>query len=154
MTRPIDAEERAWALECLACGDTLADLAEGSGRREAEWVAELGPAARIPTLITERLALLDAGLNLREVGERFGVTRHAIYRSVVRARILGLPVPDREPQPRTPEELRRQMVVLADERVSYYEIADRLGVAYQTVLKYAGPSRRDRSELPSGRRFA
>jgi hypothetical protein len=40
MNRPspaIDAEERAWAAECLSEGDSLADIAQASGRSLMDW---------------------------------------------------------------------------------------------------------------------
>ena len=143
MTSPIDAEERAWALECLAAGDTLANLAEGSGRRQAEWVVALGKLARIPDWVSDHLALRDLGLTRRELDERYNISRHAIYRAIVRARALGLTVSDWAREPYTPEAVREKIIALADEQLAYSDIAAQLGVDVKTVAKFAGPSRRD-----------
>lgn len=154
MTRPIDAEERAWALMCLAHGDTLAEVAEWSDRKIAEWELVLGRLAKITPLECQRLALHADGMTQDEIGRREGKTRGAIWWCFNRLRGLGLPIPYRESGDRTPEGVREAIIRLADDKVPYREIAARLGVGQNTVAKFAGPSRRDPGEGSIGRRFA
>lgn len=154
MTRPIDAEERAWALECLAAGDTLAEVSEWSNRSPVEWRLALGRAANLRPEWSERLALYGLGLTLTEVGERLGVSRHAIQRSFDKVKARGVPVPRPTFLDRIPEEVRLQIIAMADDLVVYRLIAKHFEIGEETVRKIAGPSRRDpRAAMPNfGRR--
>lgn len=52
----IDAEERAWAAECLSEGDSLADIAQASGRSLTDWAALFPHADRGYLPSADRLA--------------------------------------------------------------------------------------------------
>lgn len=84
MGGPISPEELAWAIDCAKAGDTLAEIAEGSGRPQAEWrealqtagvsygrpLDEWGLEPR-DRLIAERY--LD-GVTFANIGTEIGVT--------------------------------------------------------------------------------
>ncbi len=94
-----DADERAWAAECVAAGDTVEDIAEMSGRtvedvrRNAPLGIKLTPNERIVA------SLYTAGTTVREIGRilKPDSTRPdslaACY--VRRLRDKGIPLPER-----------------------------------------------------------
>ncbi|HEX5262229.1 MAG TPA: hypothetical protein VFW13_01800 [Phenylobacterium sp.] len=81
---PINPDELAWAIECARAGDTLAEIAEGSGRTEAVWRDALQPTGvrcgmaldewdlePRDRLIAERY--LD-GITFANIGAEIGIT--------------------------------------------------------------------------------
>ena len=80
--KPWDAEERAWARECLDAGDTVAEVAEWAGRTKDDVRRELalphagaGRSKRADAIAE----LLRAGVPRPIVGQRTGVTRQRVH---------------------------------------------------------------------------
>lgn len=80
--KPWDAEERAWARECLEAGDTVAEVAEWAGRTKGDVRRALDlphAAAGKPKRADQIAELLRAGVPRPQVGERMGVSRQRVH---------------------------------------------------------------------------
>lgn len=97
-TRPWDAEERAWLLECFAAGDSVEEMAAWAARPVAE--VEAGLAEVAPKVSARDLRLLalwgDPTRKVAEIAAELAISRERVKQLVKRLRELGFSVPRRE----------------------------------------------------------
>lgn len=111
MTGPWDKEERAWAAECFAAGDTIEDVAEMSGRSVED--VRLNAPRGIKLTSGERLTLqlYTAGTPYRDIGRALKADSprpDSLAASYVRIlRRKGFTLPDRLPGRSVDAEARR-----------------------------------------------